>query len=194
MSDMGMISMIRIIRVLFLYVLIAHWGGCMWYSLNKWESRQTTDEVSWMINELNNDKFIHDSFGGPFQRLGCVELDIKEGSGDVPIFDNSTAIGQTCQVGELSQYWIVMYAAMMLMMGDNIDPQTSIERAYAVTLTLLGACLTAMMFGQMTQIVSGMDTESRKQDELMQHVKDQMKSMKVVGETQDRVHDYFDYQ
>ena len=192
--------MFRIIRVLFLYVLIAHWGGCLWYWLNKWESRNSSPgEVSWMVKELNKDDYVRETFGGPFNLLGCTETVLLSGHGvdqarEVPTFSNTTSLTQTCEVGHFLQYWVVMYAAMMLMLGDNIGPQTSVERAFAVILTLLGACLTAMMFGQMAQIVSGMAAENRKYDEFTQHVKDQMKNLKVMGETKARVTDYFEYQ
>ena len=35
MSDQGMVSFVRIFRILFIYLMLAHWGGCLFYIIMK---------------------------------------------------------------------------------------------------------------------------------------------------------------
>jgi hypothetical protein len=83
---------------------------------------------------------------------------------------------------------------MMIMMGDSVDAKNTAETIFATLMSLMGACLTAMMFGQMANIVAGLDREDKRYEELMGHVKDQVGQLELLPETRDRVVDYYEFQ
>jgi len=186
MSDQGIVSFIRIVRILFIYLMLAHWGGCVFYLIMKgWSGGKT-----WIS------RFAFENGYAPEDADNMWEVDFSFLPCDT--IDNSTstdANSKECYtIPAISQYWIVMYQSMMIMMGDGIDAQNDAERIYAVVMSLVGACLTAMMFGQMTQIVSGMDREEARYDEMMSNVSDQVSQLALLPETHQRVKDYYEFQ
>ena len=182
MSDLGMVSFIRIIRILFIYLLFAHWGGCVFYLLMK--NRSNNKHDTW-IEATVADSYKSDDYPlAKFELKGCGETATVVEENRETCFD----------FPEMSQYWMVMYASMMIMMGDSIDCKNNYETVYAVGMSLVGACLTAMMFGQMAHIVAGMDAEDTRYEELMGHVRDQVSQLDLLPETRERVVDYYEFQ
>ena len=75
-------------------------------------------------------------------------------------------VGTCYTVPELTQYWVIVYMSLMTMLGDTMEAQNNSERVLAIFTTLLGACLTAIMFGQMAQILQGELREARRRPQL----------------------------
>ncbi|GMH95937.1 hypothetical protein TrVE_jg11890 [Triparma verrucosa] len=183
MSNQGIVSFIRIVRILFIYIMLAHWGGCLFYIVMKsahWRGGKTW--LSESASELGSAP--EDEPYAEFSYYKC-----PNGNG-TNVFVTSTCYS----LPQADQYWILLYTTTMVMMGDSIDAQNNSERVLSTVFTLIGACLTAMMFGQMTQIVQGLDREDTRYDELMSKVNDQLASLDLLPETSDRIADYYEFQ
>ncbi len=176
-NNMNVVSFIRIFRILALFSLSAHWGGCAFYLIMK--SAWSEDRPSWLASSVNQLGYTSPHENATFSYVQCKDDDSDENCFSVPYSD---------------QYWIVMYTSMMIMMGDSVDTQNSIERIFAVFMTLIGACLTAMMFGQMAQIISGFDREEARYEEFMGQIRDQTAHMRIHPETKTRLVDYYEFQ
>ncbi|GMI30186.1 hypothetical protein TeGR_g14642, partial [Tetraparma gracilis] len=184
MGDMGgMESIVKITRLLGLYILLAHWGGAAFYMIMKSRSSQ---EATWLETKMTEEK-------SPEPGISTFSYDACENSTDVGL--GVIANGDGCfNLPKITLWSESMYVTMMIMMGDSIDAKNTVETLFATFMSLLGACLTAMMFGQMANIVAGLDREDKRYEELMGHVKDQVGQLELLPETRDRVVDYYEFQ
>jgi hypothetical protein len=188
MSDQGIVSFIRIIRIIFIYLMLAHWGGCVFYLIMKhWARSDNTWMSKYAFENGYAPRDAESVYDVTFSFLPCSNHHTNTTAADS---DDLTCFS----IPKMSQYWIVIYQSMMIMMGESIETQNDGERVFGLTMSLIGACLTSMMFGQMVQIVSGMDREESRYDEMMSNVADQVSQLALLPETHQRIKDYYEFQ
>ena len=80
------------------------------------------------------------------------------------------------------------------MLGQSVVCQNNAERIFNIVCNLLGACLTAVMFGQMAQLLSGLDRDSIRYDLLKSEVGDQISHLPLLSDTRERIEAYYEFQ
>eukprot|EP00520_Triparma_pacifica_P017572 CAMPEP_0118642102 /NCGR_PEP_ID=MMETSP0785-20121206/5660_1 /TAXON_ID=91992 /ORGANISM="Bolidomonas pacifica, Strain CCMP 1866" /LENGTH=1080 /DNA_ID=CAMNT_0006533639 /DNA_START=207 /DNA_END=3446 /DNA_ORIENTATION=- len=186
LSNQGIVSFIRIFRIIFGYLMLAHWGGCIFLLIMK--SRQDENRT-WLAKYAFDNGYATD-LGGEYE----VNYSFSPCATNVTAVGNDSIENLCYTIPWLDQYWIVMYQSMMIMMGESIETYSNPERIFALGMSLVGACLTSMMFGQMVQIVSGMDREESRYEDMMSNVADQVSQLALLPETHERIKDYYEFQ
>ena len=91
------------------------------------------------------------------------------------------------------QYWISFYAAVQLIFGGEIFPQTSLQGAFGGVMILCGTCITANLFGNMAVLMSKLNLKQTRFQESHNIVNTAMKNMRLPEELQQRISDYLIY-
>ena len=79
------------------------------------------------------------------------------------------------------------------MLGGEVGPRNATEACTGGVLILIGAMITAVMFGQMAVLMSNLNVKSTQYQELQDAANSTMKNMKLPEELQDRINDYIIY-
>ena len=60
------------------------------------------------------------------------------------------------------KYWVSFYTSVFLLVGGEIGPRNSIDASIASILIIVGAVITAVMFGEMAVLMTSMNRKSSK--------------------------------
>ena len=80
------------------------------------------------------------------------------------------------------KYWISFYYAVFMLLGEEISPRNTLEAATSGFLLLIGAVLTAVMFGTMTVLMSSLNRKRTTFQETLDVANTTMKNMKLSTE------------
>jgi hypothetical protein len=160
------IHLYKILHLLTLFFLFSHWFACVFYSLSAGSASMQQDPHGGGSSPnswvLNN---------------GVADLD---------------ADGDPTPKSLVERYFIVLYAATLMLLGENMAPLfSSSERACAITFCFLGACLYAILFGQFALIISDMNRDESRYAEQLQHVSDHMGQLSLPLDLKRRVHAFY---
>ena len=83
------------------------------------------------------------------------------------------------------------YGAFLMLIGENIEPGPGGEQVFAICVMLVGACLYAIIFGQMAVIVNDLNRGSSRKAENLGNIQEHMRNLRLPLDTQHRVREYF---
>ena len=90
-------------------------------------------------------------------------------------------------------YLPMYYSSLMMVMGDNVAPQRTIEYVFAAGVALLGACMNAVIFANVATLVAQMGEASSRHKLRMDAVMQALRPLKLSPTSRQRVHAYFEY-
>mmetsp|Transcript_14629 Transcript_14629/g.14257 ORF Transcript_14629/g.14257 Transcript_14629/m.14257 type:complete len:161 (+) Transcript_14629:166-648(+) len=90
-------------------------------------------------------------------------------------------------MGSLSQYFVVFYYAILTMTGNEVSPQTTLQTVVAAIIIIIGAIVSAFIFGNMAAIMATMNKKSTHFDEQLDLVTATMRQMKLPEDMQSQV-------
>ena len=86
-----------------------------------------------------------------------------------------------------------MYYALAMLVGENIDPQGSVERTYATFVIFYGACMNATLFGQVALLLQNQNSVYHRFQQELDSVNQNMRILNLPEDLQQRVRNYYDY-
>ncbi len=93
----------------------------------------------------------------------------------------------------LEQYQVISFNILLLMCGENIGPQTPLEKAYAQFVVLSGLIVTALIVANITYYVKVILQDSEKYHESMDSAEVLMTKLKLPVDLQHLVREYMKY-
>ena len=122
--------------------------------------------------------------------LGCSMYMIREAEGTLDY--HLTVADRHPKDG--SAYAIVVYDALLTILGESIDAvYTTNERLFFTCTMVVGSVFNAVLFGQVALAVSGFQRSSLRYQEKMANVAEHMKSLRLPRDVQRRVSNFYDY-
>eukprot|EP00948_MAST-09A_sp_MAST-9A-sp1_P003602 g3602.t1 len=91
------------------------------------------------------------------------------------------------------QYLPSIYAALAMFIGEDIEPQTSIERLFATIVLYIGAVALAIIVGNITVLIQNFDMGKSRYQEKMRAIYENMQHLKLPSNLRQRVMNYYDY-
>ena len=89
------------------------------------------------------------------------------------------------------RYTQCVYGAFLMLIGENIEPSKGAEQLFAIGVMLVGACLYAIIFGQMAVIINNLNRASSRYQEHLGNMQEHMKNLRLPLHTQKRIREYF---
>jgi len=124
--------------------------------------------------------------------LGCFIYMIRDAENTLNY--EAHVLGIQRHPNDQSAYAIVMYDALLTILGESVDGvYTASERLFFTMFMLLGAVFNAVLFGQVALAVTSFQRSSLRYQEKMADVFEHMRSLKLPGEVQTRVNHFYDY-
>jgi len=100
---------------------------------------------------------------------------------------------QNNRVGTLEQYVNALYTALSMLIGEGIDPNTSIQKVFQMVFNILGSMVMAYVIGNMSVILHNDNSLSTMFEEKVDEVTNSMRAMGISESLRDRVLGYYDY-
>jgi CRP-like cAMP-binding protein len=91
------------------------------------------------------------------------------------------------------QYWTAFYYGVSMLVGGDIGPRNTIQACFGAFMTVVGAIITAVMFGNMALLMSNLNMRQTKFQENLNAVNTAMKNMRLPDVLQQRISDYLIY-
>ena len=143
---------IKILKFVFMLILIAHWSGCFFFFLMQIESEY--GHGTWLEHNVGH---------------------IQEG-------ENLTA-----------RYLTALYSGFLMLIGEGMDMETSLETFYGSLMVLVGTIVTAVIVGNVSFVVSNQNSTSFQYQSKIDMITDEMRALHLPSELQDRTLAYYDY-
>ena len=132
---------IRVLKLIFLFLLLGHWVGCIWYFVGSWQAENVGANI----------------FTGDFV---WIQRPLLNGNG----YDKTDVRAKyTAAV-----YWAL--TTMTSVGYGDIVPLTNIERYYTIFVQLLGAICTAVIFGNVGAALISHENALAKNSERVQTI------------------------
>jgi hypothetical protein len=170
------VNVYRLARLLFAFILLAHWVGCLWHILNVWE-----EEESWVayaddgLSSTWDGGFSAGSYTGVVYTASLMLLGEKARLGRV-----AERVDQSCQyrfipTGTYPEKGISAAGGLKIIPipgsnaqgprlrnfpGQQNPTRTRYETYFVLVGTVLGACLNAVLFGQVNVLLSNFNRSS----------------------------------
>ena len=90
-------------------------------------------------------------------------------------------------------YLTCFYSSLMMVMGDGVSPQTNGEHVFASIISLLGACMNAVIFANVAALVAQMGEAYTRHKLRMDAITEAMRSLRVTSASRQRIRAYFEY-
>ena len=121
----------------------------------------------------------------------------KEDNRNIVSWDEVTEVyngGIALQDGDVwVQYQTYSYHVLLLMFGENINPQTPLEKMCAFGIVMIGLLASALVVANMTYYVKVILQDSEQYHESMDNAEVLMAKLKLPGELQELVREYMKY-
>lgn len=122
---------------------------------------------------------------------GCLWfILIKNQNNWVPVPDFLTGTSDFYEVGIWRQYIVIFYHAIWLLLGNEMGPRDTLEAAVASIFYLLGAIITALLFGEILVLSSNLSRRENEFQEILDGAITTMHHMKLPKELTDKILDY----
>jgi len=97
------------------------------------------------------------------------------------------------RVGTGDQYINALYAALSMLIGEGVDPNTPLQKMFAFAINIFGAVVMAIIIGNMSLVLQNKNAMSSIFSSKVDQVADCMRAMKVSPKLQEKVLGYYDY-
>ena len=77
------------------------------------------------------------------------------------------------------KYWISFYTAVFLLVGGEVGPRKPIDAAISSICIIIGAVITAVMFGEMAVLMANINRRSSNFQKILDTANTTMKNMKL---------------
>jgi hypothetical protein len=77
------------------------------------------------------------------------------------------------------QYWISFYTSVFMLVGGEIGPRSPIDASFSSILIIVGAVITAVMFGEMAVLMTSINRRSSKFQKMLDSANTTMKNMRL---------------
>ena len=94
---------------------------------------------------------------------------------------------------DAQRYFHAAHVAMLMLMGDGVHTITVEQKVVAWAVVLFGGFLYAVIFGNVSVLVSDMDTGSRLFQQHMDAINEQMRYMQLPDDLSERIRQYHEY-
>lgn len=100
--------------------------------------------------------------------------------------------GQTnfYDISKIRQYTVVFYYAILLIVGNESAPQTTYQTIFSSLVVIMGAIVTAFIFGNMAALMATINKKDSQFQEQLDLVQTTMRSIKLPEAIQDQVIKY----
>lgn len=110
----------------------------------------------------------------------------------------NTSHGWLFQNGLRGSRWYEMYlnnyyTALMMVMGDSIQPTTKLERLYVSVIVLVGAAMNATIFANVASYVAQIGAKSARHKARIESIVQATRLLNIPQVYADRIRSYFDY-
>jgi len=191
-DNQTVINVGRIVWVLVLFVVTMHIMACMWYQLSFYEEKYLSDNHSWMRHKLEGivqAQSWDEGLGiitedATLQDYTCTDFDSNKG---VKLVSTNQCFTQ------FRQYLLSLYAVMMILMQDGIEPTTEIECLFAIIFGLFGMVVGAVLVGQTADIIGNLHRSETRYRNKLDDVTEQLRNLEISAKTRKRVFEYLDF-
>lgn len=94
------------------------------------------------------------------------------------------------EIGNLRQYTVVFYYAILLIVGNESAPKSTEQTIFASLVVIMGAIVTAFIFGNMAALMATINKKDSHFQEQIDFVSTTMRSIKLPEEIQNQVIEY----
>ncbi|QDZ21331.1 ion transport protein [Chloropicon primus] len=155
---------IRVLKLIFLFLLLGHWVGCIWYFVGSWQAENVGANI----------------FTGDFV---WIQRPLLNGNG----YDRTDV--RTKYTAAV--YWAL--TTMTSVGYGDIVPLTNIERYYTIFVQLLGAICTAVIFGNVGAALISHENALAKNSERVQTINEILDFHDLPDELLDRIKENINY-
>ncbi|CAH1791097.1 unnamed protein product, partial [Owenia fusiformis] len=158
-----------LVLLIVMFVVIAHWFACIWYSIGYAEaSTQTPLHYGWLwrLSTLVNKNYTG---------INNITKELIGGPGK----------GET--------YCTALYYTLSCMTSvgfGNVSANTELEKIFSICMMILGSLLYATIFGNVTTIFQQMYSTSARYHDMLNNVREFMKTNEIPKSLSERVTDY----
>jgi CRP-like cAMP-binding protein len=92
-----------------------------------------------------------------------------------------------------SRYLTMLYTAFLMLIGEGMDMETDVEKAYGAFVVLVGTIVTAVIVGNVSFVVSNQNSTAFQYQSKIDMISDEMRALHLPGELQTRTLQYYDY-
>ena len=92
-----------------------------------------------------------------------------------------------------SQYSVSVYYSLLMLVGENIGPNTTTEMVVVSICMIVGAIFYANLFGQVSLLVTNFNRTSSRFKEKLDIVNENMRTLQLPDELRVRVNHYYEY-
>ena len=103
--------------------------------------------------------------------------------------------GGTASSSAVSHMYIVsFYNALLMLLGESVNPRTDSEIFFVVVAMLFGAALHAALFGQVALLIANYNRAGSRYQEKMDGVLEHTKNLALDVELRERIQEYFEFE
>ena len=124
--------------------------------------------------------------------IGCIWfLIVSRDEEWVPITDSILSETDIYDTGVTKQYWMSFYHSLFYLVGIEMGVSNKTQYIVSAVAYLVGAMVTAVIFGDLAVIVDSMNRKSTKFNETKNNILTTMKNMRLKEDLQMRIIDFF---
>jgi hypothetical protein len=95
--------------------------------------------------------------------------------------------------GISSRYLTMLYTSFLMLIGEGMDMETDVEKAYGAFVVLIGTIVTAVIVGNVSFVVSNQNSTAFQYQSKIDMITDEMRALHLPSELQERTLQYYDY-
>jgi hypothetical protein len=80
------------------------------------------------------------------------------------------------------RYLNMLYTAFLMLIGEGMDMETSLERAFGALVVLIGTIVTAVIVGNVSFVVSNQNSTQFQYQQKVDMITDEMRALHLPGE------------
>jgi len=160
----------KIIRLLFVLIMIAHFLACLWYLLVEY------DELWW-------EPYIQAAQLHNVTLFGVTSVSSV----------NASTLHAGDMLGLAETYAICLYNAFIMLVGSDSLPTTLGQRMFASFALTVGALFSAIIFGSMAVLITNFNAARTRFNQTMDEVNANMRYLELPPKLQSKIRGYFEH-
>ena len=102
-------------------------------------------------------------------------------------------VGDTNEVSLRTKYFKSFYSAMLMLIGETVDVHTAGEKAFSIFTNLIGAIITATIFGNVAALVSSIGANQAVCRQKLEAIVERMRFLEIPADIQEKIRNYYEY-